>query len=93
MRYFDRPLFMNIKGAGRLDPRSLAVMENLAQFRQKAAKKKTVPLIRSSATPRYYRTCPKKPETTAGLYRTGVLSKKQCQMYGELIVKAIFSRP
>lgn len=88
---FDRPLFMNIKGAGRLDPRSLAVMENLALFRQGAAKKKDRPPYKIISNTDIIELARRKPETTAELYRTGILSKKQCQMYGEPIVKAVLA--
>ncbi len=87
----DRPLFMNIKGAGRLDPRSLAVLENMALFRQNAAKKKDRPPYKVISNTALLEIAQKKPDNTSRLYRSGILSKKQCQMYGESIVKAISS--
>jgi ribonuclease D len=40
------PLFLNFKGAGRLDPKSLAVLEALLAFRRKLACKKNRPLFK-----------------------------------------------
>ena len=40
------PLFLNFKGAGKLDPKSLAVLEALLQYRRRIARKKDRPLFR-----------------------------------------------
>ena len=40
------PLFMKFKGAGRLDPRSLALLESLLQFRKQLAEKKDRPVFK-----------------------------------------------
>ncbi len=85
----DRPLFMNIKGAGRLDPQSLAVLEKLAQFRQNAAEKKDRPPYKIMSNSAMLDLAQKKPENTARLHRSGILSKKQCQMYGDTIIQAV----
>ncbi len=85
----DRPLFMSIKGAGRLDPKSLAVLEKLAQFRQSAAEKKDRPPYKIMSNSAMLDLANKKPENTAGLHRSGILSKKQCQMYGDAILQAV----
>ncbi len=85
----DRPLFISIKGAGRLHPRSLAVLENLAFFRQKIAKKKDRPPYKIINNTALMALAQQKPDSSGRLYRSGILSKKQCQMYADGIVKAV----
>jgi len=40
------PLYLHFKGAGKLNPRSLAVLERLLQYRRRVARKKDKPLFR-----------------------------------------------
>ncbi len=87
----DRPLFMTIKGSGRLDARSLAVLENLALFRQEAAKKKDRPPYKVISNTAILEIARFKPESTLQLNRSGLLSKKQTQMYGDIIIKAVLA--
>ena len=42
----NQPLYINFKGAGKLDPRSLAVLESLLHFRRQMARRKDKPLFR-----------------------------------------------
>lgn len=88
---FDRPLFMTIKGSGRLDARSLAVLENLALFRQEAAKKKDRPPYKIISNTVILDIARFKPESTHQLNRSGLLSKKQAQMYGDIIIEAVLA--
>ncbi len=85
----NSPLFMNIKGAGRLDPQSLAVLEKLAQFRQNAAGKKDRPPYKIMSNTALLDLAQKKPKNTDRLHQSGILSKKQCQMYGDAIIQAV----
>jgi len=85
----DRPLFMRIKGAGRLDARSLATLEKLALFRQQTARKKDRPPYKIISNNALLALAQKKPNTIAHLHGSGILSKKQCNMYGNAIVDAI----
>ncbi len=85
----NRPLFMSIKGAGRLDSRSLAVLENLVSFRLKAAEKKDRPPYKILSNTDLLDLARKKPSDKTRLFRSGIVSKKQSQMYGDAIVKAV----
>jgi ribonuclease D len=42
----NAPLFLHFKGAGRLSPRSLAVLESLLQLRRRLAQAKDRPLFK-----------------------------------------------
>ena len=48
----DSPLFLRVKGAGKLDRRGLAVLENLLELRHRIARKKDRPLFKVFATSR-----------------------------------------
>ena len=85
----DRPLFMGIKGAGRLDPRSLAVLENLAVFRREAARKKDRPPYKIMNNSTLLALAREKPGDAAHLGKTRILSKKQFSMYAGQILRAI----
>jgi ribonuclease D len=85
----DQPLFVNIKGAGRLDRRGLAVLEELLQFRRRVAKKKDRPLFRVTGTKSLLLLAEKRPRDLKQLERCGALSDKQIAMYGEALLKAV----
>ena len=85
----DQPLFMNFKGAGKLDPRSLAVLEALLGFRRQVARKKDRPLFRILGNHSLLELAEKKPVTSNQLEKTGALSVKQIGMYGREIIAAI----
>ena len=87
----DKPLFTGIKGAGRLDPRSLAVLEKLAFYRQQVAKKKDRPPYKIMSNTAIMEIARKKPQTMAQLSRSALLSKKQVQMYGSSVVQAVLA--
>ncbi|MBT8365357.1 MAG: HRDC domain-containing protein, partial [Deltaproteobacteria bacterium] len=83
------PLFMNFKGAGKLDPLCLAVLENLLQFRLKIARKKDKPLFRILGSRSLLSLALKKPVNLTQLEKTAVLSPKQISMYGRELTAAI----
>jgi ribonuclease D len=85
----DRPIFMNFKGAGKLDSRSLAVLEALLGFRRKVARKKDKPLFRIFGNRPLMELTAKKPLNSKQLEKSGVLSAKQINMYGREILTAI----
>ena len=85
----NQPIYMNFKGAGKLDSRSLAVLEALLGFRQKIARKKDKPLFRIFGNRSLLTLAGTKPLNLKQLEKSGVLSAKQIAMYGRGLVTAI----
>lgn len=85
----DQPLYMNFKGAGKLDTRSLAVLEALLGFRREVARRKDKPLFRIFGNRSLVELAGKKPLDLKQLEKTAVLSAKQISMYGREILTAI----
>lgn len=83
------PLFMKIKGAGRLDRRSLAVLEELLKKRRDIAGKKDLPPFKVMGNTVLMMLAEEKPSSREALRRTGILSAKQESMYGEPVCRAI----
>jgi ribonuclease D len=83
------PLYLGFKGAGRLNSRSLAVLEVLLQFRRRVAKNKDRPLFKVFSNKSLLQLAVEKPATTKRLDESGVLSSKQLKMYGDELVEAI----
>ena len=86
---FQSPLYLKIKGAGKLSPKHLAVLEAILQFRLKIAQQKDKPLykiINNASMLNIARSC---PESIRLLENTKILSKKQVSIYGEKIVTII----
>jgi ribonuclease D len=83
------PLFMSCKGAGRLEPRSLAVLEELLALRRRVAREKDRPMFKVFNAESLLALADAKPSTTAELEKTGALSPSQIERYGEAILAAI----
>ncbi|CAB1065368.1 Ribonuclease D (EC [Olavius sp. associated proteobacterium Delta 1] len=83
------PLYMHFKGAGKLDPRSLVVLETLLQFRRRVAAKKDKPLFRIFGNRSLLELADKKPADLKQLEKTRALSTKQISMYGTGLISAI----
>lgn len=83
------PLFQNFKGAGRMDGRTLAVLENLLQARMKIAEKKDQPLFKIMSNACLKTMAVEKPVTIDKIVQLKALSSKQVDMYGHLCVNAI----
>ncbi|MCP4627332.1 MAG: ribonuclease D [bacterium] len=82
-------LYLSLKGAGKLDPRSLAVLETLLQYRRKMAQKKDRPLFRIFGSRSLLDLAEKKPLNPRQLEKTRALSSKQINMYGRGVLAAI----
>jgi ribonuclease D len=82
-------LYLSFKGAGKLDSRSLAVLEALLQYRRKMAQKKDRPLFRIFGSRSLLDLAEKKPSNPGRLEETGALSSKQINMYGRGVLAAI----
>jgi ribonuclease D len=83
------PLYMHFKGAGRLDSRSLAVLESLLQYRRKIAQKKDVPLFRIFSSRAMLELTEKKPLALQQLEDAEIFSPLQIKMYGRKVIQAI----
>lgn len=83
------PLFLGFKGAGRLNPRSLAVLEALLQLRRRVAENKDRPLFKIFSNKSLLQLAVEKPANTKRLDESGVLSSKQFKMYGDELAEAI----
>ncbi len=83
------PLFKKFKGAGKMDSRSLAVLENLLQLRIQIAEKKDQPLFKIMSNASLMTLAKEKPATVDQILKIRALSLKQTDMYGEFCVKEI----
>jgi len=92
VRYEDNhvlPLFKKFKGAGKMDNRSLAVLENLLQMRLLIARKKDQPLFKIISNASLVTMAMSRPGTVDHMVKTNALSKRQADMYGNLCTDAI----
>jgi len=83
------PLFMKFKGAGKLNRKSLAVLEALLQFRLSTAEKKDKPLFKIIGNNSLMKIVKEKPVNKRQLEKIKALSQKQIEMYGNAIVRAV----
>ncbi|MFW5909079.1 MAG: ribonuclease D [Desulfosalsimonas sp.] len=85
------PLFLRVKGAGRLDPKSLAVLESLLDFRLETARGKDRPPFKILGNRALLALAQKKPKTDKELQKSGLLTKRQLHMYGDPLLRQINS--
>jgi len=83
------PLYLKFKGAGKLNPRSLAVLEALLQYRRNVAQKKDKPLFRILGSRSLMDLAVKKPSSLKQLDRTKILSPRQISMYGQELIQVV----
>jgi ribonuclease D len=84
-----QPLFLHFKGAGELDPRSLAILEALLQFRKQIARKKDKPLFKIIQNNSLLNLAIEKPQSLEHIETTAALSPNQINMYGQHIINTI----
>jgi len=87
----QRPLFMRFSGAGRLDRRSLAVLEAVLVVRDRFARKKNRPVFKIMSSRSVLRIATEKPTHRAGLKQSRILSDKQIAMYATEVLAAVGS--
>jgi ribonuclease D len=85
----SEPLFLKFKGSGRLDRRSLSVLEQLLQLRIRIAEKKNRPVFKIISSRALLRLANEKPKTVIDLQKKDFLSDRQTSMYGESVIAAI----
>jgi len=83
------PLFLRVKGAGRLDSRGLAVLENLLRLRLDIARKKDRPPFKILGNQLLLDIARIRPANATKLFGTGVLTEKQYHMYGGEIARVV----
>jgi len=83
------PLFLSFKGAGRLSPEDLAVLEALLFWRKQAARKKDLPLFKIVGNKVLLTLVRTKPQTKEDLEKSRALSAKQTRMYGRQLLDAV----
>jgi len=85
------PLFVKIKGAGRLSPRALAALENILELRREIAHKKDRPLFKVFSNRTALALAMDAPSTQKALKASRLLSQNQMNMFGKSVVSAILS--
>lgn len=85
------PLYLHFKGAGRLSPRDLAILESLLQYRRGVAAKKDRPLFKVLGNATLLSIVKTRPETIQDLETVQPLSAKQIGMYGQELVETVRS--
>jgi len=85
----DEPLYLKFKGAGRLRPKTLAVLEALLQFRKAVAEKKDKPLFKIFGNDSLMQIAKTKPGSIRRLEKISTLSRKQLGMYGRELTEVV----
>jgi ribonuclease D len=83
------PMFLRFNGAGRLDRRSLAVLEALLQFRDQAARRRDLPLFKVIGNGQVMALAKRKPVKKEDLQDIKGFSWKQINQLGGAILKTI----
>ncbi len=83
------PLFVGFKGAGKLGPRGLAVLEELLRMRQKFAQQQDRPLFRIIGNKSLLRLAETRPMNLNRLRKTEILGSKQIDRYGKSVVAVV----
>jgi len=85
----QHPLFLRFRGAGRLTPRQLAVLEALLHVRDTIARQKDRPLFKIISNAALLKIATSQPATVKQLKSSSALSGKQLDMYASAIIKAV----
>jgi len=80
----EDPLYIKFKGAGKLTPRELAMLEMILQLREKIASKKDIPSFKILSNDQIIKVIKKPPSSMEDL---DALSDRQIRMMGKSIVK------
>lgn len=85
----DEPLFLRFKGAAKMDPRTLTVLEGLLRFRDGKARQRDLPPFKVIGNEVIRELAEKKPRTQEELKEVPALSPKIGDRYGREIVAVI----
>jgi len=83
------PLFLKFKGAGKLKPRTLAVLEALLQFRRETAQKKDRPLFKIMGNDSILKLAETRPGSLEKIMNMEALSQRQLDIYGKDVIMVI----
>lgn len=83
------PLYLKVKGASLLDPRSLAVLEALLEFRETQAQESDLPPFKVLPNGPLLELAAKKPLRLEELEEWKILSRKQIDRYGTCLLQEI----
>jgi ribonuclease D len=83
------PLFLRFKGAARMEPRSLAVLEELLRFRDEMARTLDLPPFKVLGSDTLRELAEKRPHRSTELAGITGLSQKLCSRYGRGILEAV----
>ena len=85
----DGPLFLRFKGAGRLDPRGLTILEAILHYRKAAARQKDRPVFKIFSNAAVLKIVKARPQTIGQLEKAEALSSKQIGMYGGDLIQKV----
>ncbi len=85
----DGPLFLRFKGAGKLPPRDLAVLEGVLRFRRGIARRKDRPPFKVFGNNAVKRIVETRPATPEAMENSGAFSRKQLHMYARPLAKIV----
>ncbi len=85
----SRPFFLHFKGAARLDPRSLAVLEQVLAFRDQEARRRDCPHFKVFGNKPILEMTRRKPVTKAQLHTIGGLSPKLIRHIGPRLIQSV----
>jgi ribonuclease D len=85
----DTPLFHRFKGAGKLQPRTLTVLEAVLRLREKFAREKDKPPFKIFGNESARAIAEKKPRTQGDLRQIPGLSERQCARFGDALVRTV----
>ncbi|MBU2489097.1 MAG: HRDC domain-containing protein [Proteobacteria bacterium] len=82
----DSPLYLRFKGAGRLDPRTLAVLEEVLKFRNEEARRLDRPPFKVMGNQSLLNIAEQKPKTMKELEALSHVTSKQAHLFGRRIL-------
>jgi ribonuclease D len=85
----DNHFFLKFKGAGKLDPRSLTVLETILQFRDDMARKQNRPQFKVFGNAQVKKMAKEKPRSLSEFRKKECLSPKQIKGFGKALSKRI----
>ena len=85
----DDPLFLRFRGAGRLKPRNLAVLEGLLRYRRNLAMKKDRPLFKVFSNTSMLKIATELADSPQAMEASSCLSPKQIRIFGSQLAAVV----